>query len=360
MSTNTSNGSSSQQNMTSLTCESLYTFFPVQISTVVVLSIILLSSLVGNTLVTIVVYKRKELRKTVNYFILNMAVSDLVFPLISIPINLANSVGPIYWKWPIGGTAGLILCKLTHFLTAVSLTVSIESLVWISIDRFVAVVFPMKLHSISSRFRAFAIASTWIVAVMINSIELHASDLEEDSGTITCRSGLLLKTLAYEYARVVLVYIAPLTVITILYCAIAVTLRRQAKVLRCAAVNDNDQRKRKAIKMSICVVVAFYSLFLPFITALLSMETAVAKSCLSYEALWLCASLTVSLSSTSNPIILFTFVESYRRGLREIINSCQNKRLNSENMDKREQEQITLRHIRVIPEVAENLAFNET
>ena len=280
-------------------------------------------------------------------------------------MGLVNFVGSIYWQWPIGGTAGLVLCKLTNFLAAVSLTVSIESLVWISIDRFVAVVFPMKLHLISSRFRAFAIASTWIIAVMINSIELHASDLGEDSGTITCRS-FLFKTLPYEYVRVALVYIAPLIVITILYCAIAVTLRRQAKVLRCAAVDDNDQRKRQAIKMSICVVVAFYLLFLPFITALVLllihvlMEIAVAKSCLLYEALWLCASLTVSLSSTSKPIICFTFVESYRRGLREIFNSCQNKTLNSENMAKGEQEQITLRHIRVIPEVAENLAFNET
>ena len=259
MSTNTSNGSSSQQNVT---CESLHTFPPVQISTIVVLSFVMLASLVGNTLIIIVVYKRKELRRTVNYFIVNMAISDLVFPLIYNPTGLANSVGSIYWQWPIGGTAGLVFCKLTHFLTAVSLTVSIQSLVWISIDRFMAVVFPMKLHLISSRFRAFAIASTWVLAMIINSIDLHASELVTENGKTMCkerRNSLL--HISTGYVRLGLFFIAPLIAITFLYCAIAVCLQRQDKVLRCEAFRRSDQIKRQATRMSICVVVTFYHSF---------------------------------------------------------------------------------------------------
>ena len=168
MSTNSSNGSSSQQ------CESLDASFLVKIGKLVVFSIILLSTLVGNTLIIVLVYDRKELRKTVNYFIVNMAVSDFVFPLTTVPVSLARvSLPSLSWQWPIGGTAGIIFCRLNNFLMGVSLTVSIETLVWIASDRFVAVVLPMKLYLISSRFRAFAIASTWIVAVMFNSIELH-------------------------------------------------------------------------------------------------------------------------------------------------------------------------------------------
>ena len=172
MSTNLSNLSFIQQKPP---CKNWAAISTVKISLMVVLSIICFLSLVGNTLIIITVYKRPELKKTVNYFIVNMAVSDFVFPLTAIPASLAELLSSS-WQWPIGGTAGLILCKLRNYVMAVSLTVSIESLVWIALDRFVAVVWPMKVHLITSKFRCFAIASTWIVALMVNSTDLYLSE----------------------------------------------------------------------------------------------------------------------------------------------------------------------------------------
>ena len=171
---------------------------------------------------------------------------------------------------------------------AVSLTVSIESLVWIALDLFVAVVLPTKLHLISSRFRAFAIASTWIVAVMFNSIELHVSDLVKENGEIMCKgmSNSLLYIYLLDMCELPLFTSwAPLIAIRFLfYCAIVVTLRRKDTVLRCAGVRRNDQIKRQATRMSICVVVTFYLRFLPFITLLLSSDVITAeKSCLLYN-----------------------------------------------------------------------------
>ena len=42
----------------------------------------------------------------------------------------------------------------------------------------------MKFHLITSRFRSFTIASTWIVASTVNSIYL--SDLLKENGKIKC------------------------------------------------------------------------------------------------------------------------------------------------------------------------------
>jgi len=184
MSANFTNDSSSQQNGT---CESLEASFPVRMTKIAVLAIILLFSSVGNLLLIIMVYKRKELRKTINYFIVNMAVSDLVFPLTAIPIELAKTAASSSWQWPIGGTAGLAFCKLKNFLTVVSLTVSIGSLVCIALDRFVAVVLPMKIHFVSSRLRVVAIMSTWIFAFIVNSLDLYVSELVEENGKMTCQ-----------------------------------------------------------------------------------------------------------------------------------------------------------------------------
>ena len=126
------------------------------------------------------------------------------------------------------------------------------------------------------------------------------------------------------------------------------TLRKQNKALGSAAVHQNDQRKRQAIKMSICVMLAFYLLYIPFIVVVFLMDTQ--KSCLLQEALWLFGSLTICLSSTTSPIICFTFVENYRRGLREIFNWCRSERFRRRKTENRHQEEIILQRIRVIPQ----------
>ena len=350
MSTNFSNLSFIQQNPS---CENWAAIFAVKISLMVVLSIICFFSLVGNTLIIITVYKRPELKRTVNYFIVNMAVSDFVFPLTAIPVSLTE-LWSSSWQWPIGGTAGSILCKLRNYVMAVSLTVSIESLVWIALDRFVAVVWPMKFHLITSRFRSFAIASTWIVALAVNSTDLYLSELLKDNENIRCseeKTSLLSQVIGY--VRFAVLYIAPMVLITILYCAIAVILRKQDKMLQCTPVrNRNDHKKRHAIKMSLCIVGLFYLFFLPFAIGLILWQTPISKWCL-YNDVFLLSSFGLPISSTTNPIVCFTFVQSFSRGLREVFKLPRRKRLKSNAVKTRDNEGVTLRKITVLQDMRE-------
>ena len=122
--------------------------------------------------------------------------------------------------------------------------------------------------------------------------------------------------------------------ITILYCTIAVTLRRKNEALPTAPVNGNVQRKRQAMKMSICVVAAFYLCFIPVIIVFLSGK-ALERSCLLLRVLRPLPGLMINLSSTANPLLCFIFVENYRRGLREFCGSflikCSKRRQNIDN-----------------------------
>ena len=106
--------------------------------------LIIIVSLVANSLIVIIVYKMPNLRKPINYFIANMAASDLLFPIFSIPLKLsllhANS-------FPIDGQLGQALCKLVPFFGNVSIVVSTQNLILIAVDRFGAVVFPLRSHS---------------------------------------------------------------------------------------------------------------------------------------------------------------------------------------------------------------------
>ena len=101
--------------------------------------LIFLVSLAGNTVIGIIVYKTKTMRRPINFLIVNMAMSDLLFPIFAFPSTMQT----LYIdSWLIGGPLGQALCKLTNYLPYVSTAVSIHSLVLIAVDRFGAVVSP--------------------------------------------------------------------------------------------------------------------------------------------------------------------------------------------------------------------------
>ena len=122
--------------------------------------LIFVSSLVGNSLTGIVVYKTQTLRRPINYFIVNMAMSDLLYPIFWIPMRLTVF---LVESWP-GGSLGQVLCKLVPFLGNMSVIVSVHSLVLIAVDRFGAVAFPLRSPLISSKLCPFFVLATWTVA----------------------------------------------------------------------------------------------------------------------------------------------------------------------------------------------------
>ena len=335
---NLSNVSSSEKD---LDCGPLYEPYVFKVSLIVVYCMVLLVGLTGNAFIITLVYKRKDLRKTINQLIANMAFSDFVFQLTFIPVELAKAA---YGQWPIAEPAGSIVCKIQSFVIYVSIYVSVQSLTWIALDRFIAVVFPMKVHLVSSRFRLFAIASSWIVAVLCGSASSIYSKVVHKNGALDCTEKT---TTTSQYAGAACSF-ASLISITILYCTIAVTLRRKNKALPTAPVNGNVQRKRQAMKMSICVVAAFYVCFIPVIIIVLLSGKALERSCLLLRVLWPLPGLMINLSGTANPIICFIFVENYRRGLREFCGSflmkCSKRRQNIDSGPKG----ITLQSIRVL------------
>ena len=85
--------------------------------------------------------------KPINFFIVNMAMSDLLYPIFGIPRLIVSEL--YVDSWLIGGPLGQALCKLLPYLSDISLTVSIQSLVLIAVDRFGAVVYPLSSPPIS-------------------------------------------------------------------------------------------------------------------------------------------------------------------------------------------------------------------
>ena len=112
--------------------------------------------------------------------------------------------------------------------------------------------------------------------------------------------------------RTTFLFAVLLIIIVISYCTIAITLREQGRALQCG--HQSNQRKRQAIKISLCVMLSFYFLILPLtIVANLLPEPKVFKSCSMLQNIWLLVQLVLYTSSVVNPIICIAFVQSFRR-----------------------------------------------
>ena len=288
-------------------------------------SLIIVVSMVGNSLIGIIVYKTPTLRKPINLLIMNMAMSDLLYPVILFPIRLAElHVG----SWPIDGTLGQALCKLHVFLADASTSVSIQSLVLITVDRFGAVVFPLRSPIVSPKLCAFFIPVTWIVAMTIVSPYLFAFKLVEQPQGIVCKrqwdelfGGKSSYAIYFLILAVVFAYI-PTVLLVAFYSIIMIKLKKQAHPGEWSA-NAEEQRTRRnrnVLKMAVAIVAVFFICWIPFFSNQLifyfTTDSSIRSCCnLSYTVTFFMAYANCAI----NPIICLIFSSNYRYRLKRLL-----------------------------------------
>lgn len=54
--------------------------------------IVFLTSMVGNIMVMAVVFKNKSMHSVTNYFLVNLAVADILVTIVCVPVNLLTSL----------------------------------------------------------------------------------------------------------------------------------------------------------------------------------------------------------------------------------------------------------------------------
>jgi len=194
--------------------------------------ILLVASLAGNSFVGIIVCKTRTIRKTINFFIVNMAMSDLLYSIFAFPWALTElNAG----SWLISGILDHTLCKMISFVKVVSTAVSIQSLVLIAVDRFGAVVFPLRSPLIGPKLCPFLILATWIFAITTQFPYYYLYKFVEYPEKLACEvrreelfdesSYYVLKN--YFIALSILELYIPFALMTILYSIILCKLKIQ-------------------------------------------------------------------------------------------------------------------------------------
>ena len=287
--------------------------------------LLFLVSLVGNTLVAMIVFKTKTLRKPINFLIVNMAMSDMLVPTFLFPRELVLTYTR---SWVIGGPLGQVLCKLSIFASNLSFTVSIQSLVVIAVDRFGAVMFPLRSPLINSKRCRVFILATWIIAIAIFFPNLFASKVIESPEELACVTdwkGVLGEALSYKnfvLVMQVVIFCVPLVFITILYSAITLKIKSQ-KIPGEQSTNTREKRlkrERNVLKLSVAIVLGFALCWLPLSIKwfmLFNSDRTITSSCGFYY--FSSVSLFLAMSNCAiNPWICICFGGNYRQGLKNL------------------------------------------
>ena len=269
-----------------------------------------------------------KLKKADKFFDRNMALSDLLFPIFSIFKRLLDLHVD---SWLIGGLLGQILCKLPAFLAEASSLVSVQSLVLISVDRFGAVVVPLRSPLISRKLCPFFILATWIVAIAVASPNLFSYKLVENPGEMKCQNQWA-KTfgeksfVTYLLAGVSVFFYIPMILLVAVYSIILIKLKKHVHPGEQSA-NAEEQRtksNRNVLKMAIAIVLAFFLCWLPAYTILLIIQflepTSSIRSSCSFRAFSIFTYFLALAKCAINPTILFISSSNYRQGLKRLVN----------------------------------------
>ena len=283
---------------------------------------LILGSVIGNSLVIAVVRRDNSTKQTLSYFIQNMAVADLLITVVYMPRMIAlNFRG---YEWLINGTFGLVLCKTVTVCHHTAILVSIQTLVVISVERFLAVVYPLK-RNVTKGQAKLLIALTWIGSIAVRIPRLLALKTQRKSATgklfcITAFSSSFTnenaKRIYYEFLFYVF-YVVPVLTIFLLYSVIVVTLMRR-KVPGNRVSREEKRREimnRKVFRMLFTVTCLFVLCWLMYFIVQILPGRFICS--VNFVRLLL-----AHANSALTPCVYFAFSANYCRRARELFPCC--------------------------------------
>ena len=293
----------------------------IMISHACIYSVLLLSSLVGNSLL---VYSTLKSNIKMGRIIANIAVSDLLMSIVHFPREIVTQIRRDSTAFLVGGRIGLVLCKFVTFVTDSSVAVSTFSLVLIAADRLVAIVYPTRFRLMTVKTRRLLISCTWIFAMAIHSPYFYTFRLETSRfGETICNSNWgpafdhESTSLGFNTMLLFIVLVVPLVAVAVLQTIVLIKLRSDdMAAFRTSIANQRQaQRNRRLLIMSIVIVLAFAVCWLPFLANTflhLYFSRSIPECSFSYDVFSLFARLFSFCHVMANPCVCFTFMHRLR------------------------------------------------
>lgn len=280
--------------------------------------------IVGNSMVVAVIYRYMKLKTVANIFVLNLAISDLTF-LITLPMWAVFTAKG--YDWPFGA----FLCKASAGLVIFNLYTSIFFLTALSIDRYLAIVHPVRSH----RFRTVVYAHVtcvviWLFAFVLSVPTALTRDVHDITNSNTTVCGILHQTtvdirlkqllLAISLLKSLLGFLVPFVIIITCYCLIGRALLGARHIQKSSRSRDDE-----VLCMLAAAVMAFFLCWVPhqvFHFMQVLTQLMLVKNCAILEIIDTAMPLTICIayfSSCVNPIVYGFVGHNFRKNLLHLL-----------------------------------------
>ncbi|XP_022596866.1 trace amine-associated receptor 13c-like [Seriola dumerili] len=263
-----------------------------------------------NLLVIISISHFKQLHTSTNLLLLSLAVSDFF-----VGLHMFFQITATDDCWFLGD----LMCVLYQYIAYIITSASVGNMVLISIDRYVAICDPLHYSTKVTQKRVkICVCLCWTGSIVLQSLN-HKDTLKQPGRHNSCSGECILGiTDIAGLTDLILTFIAPITVIVVLYMRVFVVAVSQARAMRSqvTAVTFVTAKKSeiKAARALGVVVVVFLICLCPYYcVALTSQDNLMNTSS---------ATIVISLiyvNSCLNPIIYAFFYPWFRKSVRFIV-----------------------------------------
>ncbi|CAH1784323.1 unnamed protein product [Owenia fusiformis] len=284
--------------------------------------VIFLLGVTGNSLVVFVVVRNKSMQSITNIFITNLAVSDIMMCLLSVPFTPLSAFLP---SWVFGDA----MCHVIPMILGVSVYVSTLTSTAIAIDRYFVIVHPFKPRMKVS-VCLLLILAIWIISITISlPLAIYQKvKWNEDEYAFFCVEHWPKKASRqfFTVTSLILQYIVPCSVITFCYTKVSLVLRRRSKtkIGSSSKTKDRDElelkRKRRTNKMLIAMVAIFVCCWLPLnIVHIFAEYEETLKDWPYYTLLFFISHIVAMSSAIYNPFLYAWMNENFKKEFKTVL-----------------------------------------
>ncbi|KAM4052188.1 melanopsin-B-like [Anomaloglossus baeobatrachus] len=281
-----------------------------------------LVGVIGNLLVLYAFYCNRKLRTAPNYFIMNLAISDLLMSATQAPVCFMNSFNR---QWILDGIA----CNIYAFCGALFGITSMMTLLAIAVDRYLVITKPLQSIQWSSKKRTMqVIVLVWLYSLMWSMAPLLGwSSYVPEGLMISCTWDYVTSTTANKSYTMMLcccVFFIPLIVILncylLMFLAIRSTSRNVQKLASCgrqSLLSPSIKNEWKMAKIAFVIITVYVLSWSPYACVTLIAWAGHGKSLTPYSKT--VPAVIAKASAIYNPIIYGIIHPKYRETIHKTV-----------------------------------------
>ncbi|NWI13204.1 CCR2 protein, partial [Crypturellus soui] len=213
-------------------------------------SLVVIFGLLGNMLVVLILVKYKRLKSMTDIYLLNLAISDLLF-IFSLPFWAYYAAR----EWIFGDA----LCRVLSGAYLLGFYSGIFFIILLTIDRYLAIVhavFALKARTVT--YGILASTVTWAIAILVSLPGVFFHKSQREKSRYTCSPHYpIADTINWKYCHTLMMnilgLILPMIIMIFSYSQILTTL------VRC-----RNEKKNKAVKLIFVIMVFYFVFWTPF------------------------------------------------------------------------------------------------